>query len=323
MIVGEFTRADGTVYTGQATLNNVEFVNCGQRGFTENYDPRYSLAFLNVGNAGKESSVTHCSFNYNYNTAFGVFGTNKLVSEGNIVYRALGKGIEDAATGNKWHYNLVSYVLYEGIHLDQPQNFNFHACFQMEEAYMPEMIGNIAAGCERGGIMTEGEPCDSSGDWMSTSNAWYGNEAHGTMHGIRSFMKTSHKYGQECASFNNFFVWNAYDYGIYLHIPDNITLRDNIVLDSGNGLLTLLFGPPSLSHKWTEKYILVNDSLFVGTTNGFDCDANPPITYLSSPSNWPRGGFVRSSGIVFPSFGSKGNWREVISFHFISSTSDF
>ena len=38
---------------------------------------------------------------------------------------------------------------------------------------MPELIGNIASGCERGGIMTEGEPCDTSGDWISTSNAWH------------------------------------------------------------------------------------------------------------------------------------------------------
>ena len=143
----------------------MEFVNCGQRGFVENYDPRFSLAFLNVGDNGKHSSVTHCSFNYNYNAALGSFGTNNLVSEDNVVYRALGKGIEDEGTGNKWRYNLVSYVLYEGIHLNQETNFDFHACFQMEIAFMPEMIGNVAAGCERAGIMTEGEPCDTTGKY--------------------------------------------------------------------------------------------------------------------------------------------------------------
>ena len=92
-----------------------------------------------------------------------MFGTNKLVSEGNVVYRAFGKGIEDTGTGNKWLYNLVTYVIYEGIHLNQPLNFNFHSCFQLEKAYMPELIGNIAAGCERGGIMTEGYFDDSRG----------------------------------------------------------------------------------------------------------------------------------------------------------------
>ena len=86
-----------------------------------------------------------------------------LVSEDNVIYRAFGKGIEDQGIGNKWHYNLVAYVIYEGLHLNQPINFDFHACFQMEVAFMPEMIGNIAAGCERAGIMTEGEPCDTSG----------------------------------------------------------------------------------------------------------------------------------------------------------------
>lgn len=162
VIVGQFER-DGIIYTGDATLSNVEFANCGQRGFVENYDPRFALAFLNVGDNGQQSSVTHCSFNYNYNAALGSFGTNYLVAEDNVVYRAFGKGIEDEGIGNKWHYNLVSYVIYEGIHLDQELNFDFHACFQMEVAFMPELIGNVAAGCERGGIMTEGEPCDTTG----------------------------------------------------------------------------------------------------------------------------------------------------------------
>ena len=128
------------------------------------------------------------------------------------------------------------------------------------------------------------------------------------MHGVRSFSKTSHQYGQQCASFNNFLVWNAYDYGIYTHTIDSIELRNNIVLDSGNSYLSLTFGPAALSHKWEEKYILVEDSLFVGTTSEFNCTASPPITHMSKPANWPRGGGVRSSGIVFPSFGSKGRY---------------
>ena len=48
MIVGQFTR-DDIVYTGQATLSNVEFVNCGQRGFTEEYDCKNDYEGKKVG----------------------------------------------------------------------------------------------------------------------------------------------------------------------------------------------------------------------------------------------------------------------------------
>ena len=79
------------------------------------------------------------------------------------MYRALGNGMIDEGTNNKWHRNLVVYVIYQGIHLNQPLNFEFDSCFKMLDATMPELIENVAAGCERGGIHSEGEPCDTSG----------------------------------------------------------------------------------------------------------------------------------------------------------------
>ena len=80
VIVGQFAR-DGVIYTGEATLENVEFVNCGQRGFTENYDPRFSLSFLDTGDIGYNSVVRKCSFNHNYNFGLGVFGTEGVLLE--------------------------------------------------------------------------------------------------------------------------------------------------------------------------------------------------------------------------------------------------
>ena len=133
-----------------------------------------------------------------------------------------------------------------------------------------------------------------------------GNEVHGTMHGVRTKATSSHQYGQKCASFNNYLVWKAYDYGFYLTTMDDLELQNNTVLDSGNGVLPLIFGPASVTHEWVEKYISVNDSLFVGTTDDFDCNSEPPITHESSPSNWPRDGDTRNAGIVFPQFGSGG-----------------
>ena len=60
------------------------------------------------------------------------------------------------------------------------------------------------------------------------------------------------------------------------------------------------------SHSWRDFTVTVKDSIFVGTTSGFDCSSSPPITHNTSPANWPRGTPVRNAGIVFSSFGSSG-----------------
>ena len=39
-----------------------------------------------------------------------------------MIYRALDKGIEDEGTQNKWHRNLVGYVLFTGTYLNQNIN---------------------------------------------------------------------------------------------------------------------------------------------------------------------------------------------------------
>ena len=60
------------------------------------------------------------------------------------------------------------------------------------------------------------------------------------------------------------------------------------------------------SHSWRDFTVTVKDSIFVGTTSGFDCSSSPPITHITSPANWPRDTPVRNAGIVFSSFGSGG-----------------
>ena len=224
------------------------------------------------------------------------------------MYRALGNGMIDEGTNTQWHSNLVAYVLYQGIHLNQPLNFEFDSCFKIVDAVMPEFIGNVAAGCERGGIHSEGEPCDTTGDWATTANPWAGNEVHGAMHGVRIKAERSHLYGLECGVFNDFTVWKVFDYAFYVTTMDDFKVSGAKVLDSGNGVMSIPFSPASKGHQWRESVITIENSIFVGTSNSEQaCDDTPPITSTSSPSNWPRGaGGVRNAGIVFSSFGSSG-----------------
>ena len=79
---------------GYARLSNVEFYHTGQEGFVDEYDPRYSLAFLATGtvNNVKPSSVSKCSFHNGFSSAIGVFGTSGLNLTENVVFGAIGDG---------------------------------------------------------------------------------------------------------------------------------------------------------------------------------------------------------------------------------------
>ena len=173
----------------------------------------------------------------------------------------------------------------------------------MQDAIMPEMIGNVAAGCERGGIATQGEPCTSTDDW--TAVPWIDNEVHGSMHGLRSRASSAHSAGTGCAAFNNFLVWKVYDYGVFVHSQDSIVVDNVKVLGATVGFLPIPFAPPALSHDWVDKTVTVQNSLFVGMASNYDCAADGPITKDAKPTNWPHhGGDVKTMGVMFPSFAS-------------------
>lgn len=83
------------MYTvGYARLSNVEFYHTGQEGFTEEYDPRFSVAYVAVGTVSnvKPSKVTKCSFHNGFNTAVGSFGIGSLEVSENVVYGSVGNG---------------------------------------------------------------------------------------------------------------------------------------------------------------------------------------------------------------------------------------
>ena len=80
------------IVSGWARISNVEFAQMGQEGWSDFFDPRYALAFLDIGDMeeNKPSYVRRCSFHDNYNSAFGAFGSNALPFQDNVVYRTVG-----------------------------------------------------------------------------------------------------------------------------------------------------------------------------------------------------------------------------------------
>jgi hypothetical protein len=81
--------------SGYARLSNVEFYHTGQEGYTDEYDPRFSVAFVAVGTVSdiRPSIVTKCSFHNGFNTAIGAFGTSSLNIMDNVVFGSIGNGM--------------------------------------------------------------------------------------------------------------------------------------------------------------------------------------------------------------------------------------
>ena len=83
-----------TYPAGYARISNVEFYHTGQEGWTDYYDPRFSLSYLDVGRVTdlKPSYVLNCAFHHGFSPAIGVFGTDNLNLTDNVVYHAVGGG---------------------------------------------------------------------------------------------------------------------------------------------------------------------------------------------------------------------------------------
>ena len=78
---------------------------------------RFSLAFLDAGTInGNESFVEGSSFQDGYNMGIGVYGTNNITIENNVIYHTVGPGIDLQGNNNKLLRNLVIYSIAEATY---------------------------------------------------------------------------------------------------------------------------------------------------------------------------------------------------------------
>lgn len=78
---------------------------------------RYSLAFLNTDTVQtNESFVRGCSFHDGFNVGIGVYGTNNLTIENNVLHHCVGPCIDLEGSENKLLNNLVTVSIAEGTY---------------------------------------------------------------------------------------------------------------------------------------------------------------------------------------------------------------
>nr|XP_046273956.1 PKHD1 like 1, tandem duplicate 1 [Scatophagus argus] len=306
LLVGSYSWA-GIDYKGQAQIRNVEFFHSGQEGWTDYSDPRYSVAFLNLGEvSGDESYIQGCAFHDGFSPAIGVFGTEGLNVDDNVVHHTVGEGIRIWGDKVTVRRNLVMMTLWPGSYQDREEPFNYawNAAIEVNEGTNVVLQHNIVAGYERVAYRIDGEPCPG---YLNENEKWMHNEAHGGLFGV--YLNKDGLPG--CSLIQNFFVWRSFDYGIYFQTIMNIIVSNVTLVDNGMGVMSLIFAPPSLSHAYADKTAHIQNALIVGSSPNFNClDTVPSSDFNIINSNdhrAPRPLNGGRSGICWPTFGSGHN----------------
>uniref|UniRef100_A0AAX7VHS5 Polycystic kidney and hepatic disease 1 (autosomal recessive)-like 1 n=1 Tax=Astatotilapia calliptera TaxID=8154 RepID=A0AAX7VHS5_ASTCA len=306
LLVGTYSW-EGINYKGKAQIRNVEFYHSGQEGWTDYSDPRYSVTFLNLGEVQPtQSYIQGCAFHDGFSPAVGVFGTDGLNVDDNIIHHTVGEGIRIWGNKVKLRRNLVMMTLWPGSYQgrEEPFNFDWNAAIEVSEGTNIVLQHNIVAGYERVAYRIDGEPCPG---YINDNEAWIHNEAHGGLFGV--YLNNDGLPG--CAHIQGFFVWRSFDYGIYFQTIMNVMVSNVTLVDNGMGIMPMIYGPPSLSHEFANKTVLIQNSLIVGSSPSFNCsDTLPNIDFnlaTTSGHRAPRPIQGGRSGICWPNFQSAHN----------------
>ncbi|XP_068431576.1 PKHD1 like 1, tandem duplicate 1 [Clinocottus analis] len=314
VLVGSYS-SGGVDYKGKAQIRNVEFFHSGQEGWTDDTDPRYSVAFLNLGKVSENDTyIQGCAFHDGFSPAIGVFGTEGLSVDDNVVHHTVGEGIRIWGDKIKVRRNLVMMTLWPGSYQDRKEDFNFdwNAAIEVNEGTNVVLQNNIVAGYERVAYRIDGEPCP---DAMNKNEKWMQNEAHGGLFGV--YMNKDGQPG--CSLVRGFFVWRSFDYGIYFQTVMSVIVSNVTLVENGMGVMPIVYAPPSLAHAYADKYVKVQGAVIVGSSPRFDCATARPSgafnlanTKVHRAPRPPTGG---RSGICWPNFLSGHNNGPKMSLH--------
>ena len=316
-------------YQGIAVLRGVEFKGCGQLGYTESFDPRFALVFLNLQLPSTSSNVTECSFHSGFNTAIGVIDSNNILIEGNVIHGTVGASMRLQGSGLQVTHNLASLAQYIGLFQNtiQRDNPEWTANYDIDTSTTSESIFeyNSAAGGAMACFHLNGEYLNDNTSLLKMRS----NMGHSCLHGIHLGFSDGHLSGSK---FENFTLSYCFYFALFSHSPASIVLNNSVLIHNKAAIYISVIGPSSLSHEVGEKWVIIENTIIISKLNSTTrCQENdsssaiPPIVayQISSGILSPSGGHV---GIVIPSFLSdrgqfpRAPWHSVISYPAINGS---
>uniref|UniRef100_A0A8C8ZFE9 Fibrocystin-L n=1 Tax=Prolemur simus TaxID=1328070 RepID=A0A8C8ZFE9_PROSS len=307
ILVGSFIE-NMITFKGSARISNVEFYHSGQEGFRDSTDPRYAVTFLNLGQIQEHgaSYIRGCSFHYSFSPAIGVFGTDGLDIDDNIIYFTVGEGLRIWGDANRVRGNLVALSVWPGTYQNRKDLSStlWHAAIEVNRGTNTVLQNNVVAGFGRAGYRIDGEPCSSQSNPMEK---WLDNEAHGGLYGI--YMNQDGLPG--CSLIQGFTIWTCWDYGIYFQTTESVHIYNVTLVDNGMAIFPMIYKPAAVSHKISSKKVQIKSSLIVGSSPEFNCsdvltDDDPNIEFTAAHRS-PRPPTGGRSGICWPTFASAHN----------------
>ena len=233
---------------------------------------RYCLAFLNTKEIkGNTSYVKGSSFHHCFNTGVGVFGTNNLTIENNVVFHTVGSAIRVAGERNRIVNNLAVYSISIHTYDDRKETSNDHWPGAIDTADGKDitLIRNSVAGSERFGFKIDGEKCID--DDVTCQSV--GNVVHGAWHGIHLHYVEGIS---PCTLICDFLTYGNLDYGIFTYAKFSVEIRDVISVDNTVGIFPNVWGPHALSHVAADKFVTVKNTLIMGTSPSYNCSRDMP-----------------------------------------------
>ena len=336
VLIGTYKDLSGMIYTGSAQIRGVEISGCGQLGYNEAYDPRYSLAFLNTFS---NNYVNGCSIHDGYNIGLGVFGTDAVVIAGNVIHVTVGPAMFVTGSNHQVIQNLASLSLFPGTYggVDQPLNSVWTANFELANTQGLTLVGNSAAGGARAGYHFNGESCSSSSVSgivfaQALRSSIYDNVAHSSLHGIHLGYADGQPGG--CAYFNRFTIFSCFHYGLFSFGISGAWISNSVFVNNFAAIFVTVIGPKAVSHIAGDKPVLIQDSIIVGASPVYqtNCagDSNkPPIashlkSFLGIQSPYGSGhvGVVLTTFTSNPALFPKFPWFDIRSYPAINGLTE-
>ncbi len=312
--------APSQAFTGSAQIQGVEFRRCGQLGYTQDFDPRYSIAVLNLD----DSYVRECSINEGYNVGIGVYDSNRVNITGNVVYNTVGESVIARGSEHNISYNLGVLSRFIGTYrrVDE-QNTEWTANFEVIGVTSLLLEGNAAAGGAKVGFHTNGEDCTDD------STRIRDNTAHSVLHGIH--LDYSDGLSSGCSRFSHFNIFSCYFFGIFGYSQSGIHVVDSTFVNNRAAVYASVIGPASLSHVRGMKTNSLRNVLIVSAGEEFTCDdenVRPDIANHMTSHDGIRSRSGGHLGLVIPTFVSGGGhfpqtaWWTIISYPAISGLTE-
>nr|XP_039261251.1 fibrocystin-L-like [Styela clava] len=242
-----------------SSFTSVQFKNAGQLGHSDSFDPRIQLAYKSAGPGGK---VEKCSFQDGFSIGVGLYSTSATKVYENVFFHTVGGALVDEGISNDIKDNVAILDEFPFTYRDRfVKSWEYHGAFTLDKSQNAQFNNNTVAGAERAAFQVAGQPCQNN-----PVSPWSGNVAHATLIGVYQIAASS-----SCTLLNDFTIYKAWDYGIYHQVSSSAEIVNCKVLDAQVGYAPIVFGPPSLTHQFEDKYAKVADSVFVGRTS---CDAD-------------------------------------------------